>query len=67
MSNKANQSTFISTALKMRRWKTKRNKENPNVIFFLETFILIALLTQEAQAQEKERLATAGVNIFTAN
>jgi hypothetical protein len=62
MSNKANQRAFILTAIKKRRWKNKENKGNSHLIFLLQTFILVALLKQEARAHQKQSYATAGVN-----
>jgi hypothetical protein len=62
MSNKANQSAFILTAVKKRRWKNKKNKGNSHLVFLLQTFILVALLKQEAHAHQNQSHATAGVN-----
>jgi hypothetical protein len=62
MSNKANQSAFILTAVKKRRRKNKENKGNSHLVFLLQTFILVALLKQEAHAHQNQSHATAGVN-----
>jgi hypothetical protein len=56
MSNKANQSAFIATAVKKRRRKRAKNKENPKLICFFATFILAALITHVAGgAQTNDR------------
>lgn len=60
MSNKANINAFVSTAVKKRRRKIKRNT-NKFSNLLLATFILVALLSKVAHAHAQEKSTTAGV------